>query len=292
MIRHALRAAQLDLPVLPLWAVVRRNGRVACACGRDCGKDIGKHPIGNLVPNGALDATTDQDLIRKWWTLWPDANIGTRMGRFMALDVDPRNGGDHTLVRLQNEHRPLPNTRRVKTGGGGWHIIFRRPDVELVGKLGPGIDIKTGNGYIVAPPSLHASGNRCQTIDAVPAVEAPVWLLELLRKKAPPEYINIAPRRVCSGGSTAYGMAVLDREVAIVRNTPAGCARNKQLNTSAFRVYQLVAGGEVDPADVEQPFIDACYTNGLVAHTSLLAVRKTLASARDGLKFPRARAQR
>jgi Bifunctional DNA primase/polymerase, N-terminal len=290
MIEHALKYARLRIPVIPIWTMVRRNGRIACACGRPCGRDAGKHPLGHLVSNGALDATTDPETIKRWWAKWPDANVGIRLGSFMALDIDPRNGGDRSLATLQNTHGVLPTTRRVKTGGGGWHIIYRRPDVELAGELGPGIDIKTGNGYIVAPPSLHTSGGRYQTIDDIPPAEAPAWLIDLLRKK-PPEYINIAPRRVCNGGSTPYGRAALEREVEIVRNTPPGGGRNKQLNTSAFCLYQLVGGGEVDEADVRQPFIDACYANGLVAHTSLRAVQKTIDSARDGLKFPRARAQ-
>jgi hypothetical protein len=197
MIEHALKYVRLGIPVIPLWTMVRRNGRLACACGRPCGRDAGKHPIGQLVPNGALDATIDPETIKRWWGLWPDANIGIRLDSFMVVDVDRRNAGDHTLVAIQNKHGVLPTTRRVKTGGG-LHFIYRRPDVELVGKLGPGIDIKTGNNYVVAPPSLHASGNRYQTIDDIPAVEAPGWLIELLRKKPAPEYINIAPRRVCS----------------------------------------------------------------------------------------------
>ena len=290
MIEHALKYARLGIPVFPIWTVVRRNGRVACACGRDCGRNIGKHPIGSLVPNGALDATTDPETIKRWFGLWPDANIGIRLDRRMVIDVDPRNGGDHTLVNLQNKYGVLPRTRRIKTGGSGWHFIYRRPAVELAGKLGPGVDIKTGNGYIVAPPSLHSSGNRYQTIDDIPAVEPPPWLVELLRKKPPPEYV--APRRVCSGGSTPYGMRALDREVETVRNTPPGGRRNDQLNVSGFRLFQLVAGGELDEADVAPALIDACHANGLVAHTSLRAVQKTIASARDGLKYPRARAQR
>jgi hypothetical protein len=107
MIRHALRYAQLGIPVFPVWSVVRRNGRIACACGRPCGEDnIGKHPIGHLVPNGALDATTDPKTIKRWWSLWPDANIGIRLTGLVVIDDDPRNGGDHTLVdlRISTDH--------------------------------------------------------------------------------------------------------------------------------------------------------------------------------------------
>ena len=37
------------------------------------------------------------------------------------LDVDPRNGGDARLEKLQEMHGPLPDTWKVATGGGGSH---------------------------------------------------------------------------------------------------------------------------------------------------------------------------
>ncbi len=48
--------------------------------------------------------------------------------------------------------------------------------------LADGIDIRGDNGYVVAPPSLHASGSRYQwTIPPdVPLAEPPPWLLEML----------------------------------------------------------------------------------------------------------------
>jgi Bifunctional DNA primase/polymerase, N-terminal len=287
MIEHALKYARLGIPAFPIWSVVQRSGRVACACGRDCGPNIGKHPIGSLVPNGALDATTDPETIKRWFGLWPDANIGVRLDNFMAADIDPRHGGDHTLVELQNKHGVLPRTRRIKTGSGGWHIIFRVPDgVEISNCNGkwPGIDIKTGNGYIVAPPSLHASGNRYQTIDDIPAVPAPGWLVDLLRKK--PEPI-VLPARPFSGQSSPYGLAALDGECRKLAQTIDG-NRNGQLNISSLCLHRLVAGGELDRNEVEQRLLQACQANGLLAEDGLAQCRKTIRSgARKGLQYPR-----
>jgi Bifunctional DNA primase/polymerase, N-terminal len=102
----------------------------------------------------------------------------------------------------------------VKTGGGGGHRIYRLPPgVEATNKnhKWPGTDIKTGNGYIVAPPSLHKSGNRYQIIDDIPPVEVPAWLLELVRKR--PEPIAL-PAKAFSGQSSRYGLAALDGECA------------------------------------------------------------------------------
>ena len=53
----------------------------------------------------------------------------------------------------------------VETGGGGRHFYFRLPDgAEGVGNstgvLGPGVDVRGEGGMVVAPPSVHESGER------------------------------------------------------------------------------------------------------------------------------------
>ena len=58
--------------------------------------------------HGCLDATTDADQIREWWTKIPDLNIGLACGEISgitALDIDPRSNG-HT-----ERQRRWPHTR-------------------------------------------------------------------------------------------------------------------------------------------------------------------------------------
>jgi Bifunctional DNA primase/polymerase, N-terminal len=75
---------------------------------------------------GYLDATTNAQTITSFWTRYPSANIGVSCigSGFVALDVDPRHGGDETLTELERRHGPLPHTVRQVTGGGGQHILF------------------------------------------------------------------------------------------------------------------------------------------------------------------------
>ena len=64
-----------------------------CSC-RDprCGQ-VGKHPLGSLVPHGLKDATTNRARMLAWWTHQPQANIGLATGhRFDVLDVDGPTG--------------------------------------------------------------------------------------------------------------------------------------------------------------------------------------------------------
>ena len=106
---------------------------------------------------GYLDATTDPEAIRSWWTRFPDANIGIACGAsgLVVLDIDPRNGGEDTLARLVARHGPLPATLEARTGGSsqpGRHLYFRG-DLRK-GVLGPGLDLQGAGAYVVAPPSV------------------------------------------------------------------------------------------------------------------------------------------
>lgn len=103
--------------------------------------------------------------VRYWLTRWPDANLGLVTGAIsglVVLDVDPAHGGTRSLHRLLAEHGPLPPTPEVLTGGGGRHLYFAHPaePVHNAAAIAPGLDIRGDGGYVVAPPSTHASGHR------------------------------------------------------------------------------------------------------------------------------------
>jgi hypothetical protein len=150
----ALEYARAGWAVFPVHSP--RSG--GCSCHQPCTK-IGKHP---RTKRGLNDATTDPAVIRRWWERWPDANVAIRTGavsKLAVLDVDPRHGGVDSLRALD----PLPETAVSETGGGGYHIAFAHPGGHVkttANALGPGLDIRADGGYIVAPPSLHASGKR------------------------------------------------------------------------------------------------------------------------------------
>jgi len=146
----ALAYAKRGVPVLPLhWP----NG-AACSCGDPACPSVGKHP---LTEHGKDDASTDAEIIKGWWARWPEANVGLRMGAGrVAVDIDPRNGGDESLYDLG----PLPETVTALTGGGGQHLLYKADGAVKARKgIRPGIDIIT-EGYIVGPPSRHVSGRR------------------------------------------------------------------------------------------------------------------------------------
>jgi hypothetical protein len=157
-------------------------------------------PVAGKVPRIAswpTQATREEATVRRWWRTWPTADIGIATGAgLLVLDIDPRHGGDGSLAELERAHGPLPETPRVLTGGGGVHLYFTvdQPIGNRAG-LALGIDLRGYGGYVVAPPSVHASGRRYvwelgASPDDVPLAPAPGWLLERIRADRP----NRTPR--------------------------------------------------------------------------------------------------
>ena len=191
MLVASLAYAAQGWAVLPLWwPIFAGDGSVRCACGRpDCASPA-KHPIGRLkgALHGVIDASRDPREIRRWWERYPQANIGIATGAISGmwvLDVDVKDRGDRTLVDVVRDHGPLGDTLHAFTGGGGDHYFFRygeRVPSSRV-RFGLGLDTRAAGGYVVAPPSMHASGERYAWPiggDDVDILDAPDWLLSLV----------------------------------------------------------------------------------------------------------------
>ena len=119
----AVYYAQKGWSVLPIHSP--RKG--ICSCGNRSCESASKHP---RTTHGVRNASTDPVIIKGWWESWPDANVGIVTGMnsgLIALDVDPRHGGDETLANLESHHGKLPTTVEALTGGGGRHLLFSIP---------------------------------------------------------------------------------------------------------------------------------------------------------------------
>ena len=118
-----------------------------------------KQPLGSLVPNGCLDATTDADTIRGWWTECPNANIGIATGSKSGLAVVDLDGSEGIA---SGNRLGLSSTICALTGNGK-QLFFSDADGKLknsVKKLAPGLDTRGKGGYVIAPPSLHPNGKK------------------------------------------------------------------------------------------------------------------------------------
>jgi hypothetical protein len=110
----------------------------------------------------------------------------------VAIDVDGVEGRA-SLADLERQGLTLPATLTVTTGrtDGGEHRYYLPPagvDVrnDQSGKIGPHIDVRGTGGFVVFPPSMHASGKQYRSIDpSVPVAVLPGWVVDRLTARRP-----------------------------------------------------------------------------------------------------------
>jgi hypothetical protein len=238
---------------------------------------------------GFYDATTNPATIRRWFGGAQEYNIAIRTGMVSGvwvLDVDDIAG----LEDLQDKYGLLPETRQSQSSRG-LHFWWRAtcPVQGSASPVAPDVDVKGEDGCITAPPSVHPDGSVYTWLNDAPLATAPDWLVKLTRKP-PPAPFRLPPR-THNGPPGAYGAAALEREIQELAAAPRGC-RNHALNKASFSLHQLVAGGELDGADVERELLAAANANGLISdpqdgpHKVLATIRS---GARAGLQNPRSR---
>jgi hypothetical protein len=303
----ALGYASRGIPVLPLHYPLPHHSdlqaltsdqqlpspvvRTSCSC-RDpgCGQPA-KHPLGSLVPHGVKDATTNRARVLAWWTRHPQANIGLATGhRFDVLDVDGP-AGERAIGQLAAAHGLASSGPLVRTGGGGWHFYLAPTGLGNVHPRGLAhVDWRGRGGYVVAPPSRHASGHPYQWLAGrdldTPPGPVPSVLLERLQPRqlqrpTGPDQLPTA----ADGSGERYARAALAEELARVAAAPVG-PRNRQLWESTRNLYNLVATGALDHREVHQGLLAAADRCGLLAEEPR-QTRRTLASGRQvGLAHP------
>lgn len=203
----------------------------------------------------------------------------------MVLDIDPRHGGDKTLRLLTEQLGEPPRTVHCLTGGGGAHLYYRAPEHgAIVSSLGPGVDVKL-RGYVVAPPSLHPSGERYESKTGqgpgeIEVANLPSIWLGLLAKQPTSGSATDSFHKATADGSSRYGMAALRRECEQLRACREG-NRNIQLNRTAFRVAQLAAGGELASEPARREVLLAALHVGLTEWEALRTLESGWSSGRS-----------
>lgn len=168
-------AAQ-KIRVFPVWGVMDGT----CACGKVECPDIGKHPIGPLVPNGVKDATTDVKTIRGWHRKHPEMNYGVAADGLAIIDCDSK----EAVRAFQSDYLP-PATFTVKTARG-FHFYYRGIMPSRNGAQSK-LDVKSGPGsYVVGPCSRHASGRIYTAWDDNPIADLPKNIADITERRDDP----------------------------------------------------------------------------------------------------------
>jgi bifunctional DNA primase/polymerase-like protein len=152
------------------------------------------------------------------------------------------------------------------------------------------VDWRGRGGYVVAPPSRHASGQAYQWVRGrdleTPLGEIPAALRARLERRWPQR--SVGPVELAAAGAAPgdrYAQAALAQELALVGTAPVG-QRNRQLWESTRNLYNLVATGTLDHRQVDQALLAAADRCGLLAEEPRQTYR-TLASGRQvGLAHP------
>lgn len=180
MVEHALHYARRGWPVFP------------CTPTK-------KSPY---TDHGFKDATTDEAVIRSWWSRWPAAMIGVPTGPVTGVwAIDPDRpkpdkpaDGFTAWINLARERGGVPHTHTHETASGGLHVLFawdpERPVSNSSGRLPDGIDVRGKGGYLIVPPSRTIDGKEyrvAEPLDYFNFSQAPDWLYELILPAPKPE---------------------------------------------------------------------------------------------------------
>jgi len=139
---------------------------------------------------------TEQEIER--WFFMTRNNIGVVTGavsRIVVVDCDD----DDALNWCQ---RSLAETCMLTRTGNGYHLFYRHPgcDVRNGAKLnGRNLDVRGDGGYVVAPPSVHASGRKYEKLgnwNIRPPLFDPAWLARPERKQPRVRQSHVHPNRI------------------------------------------------------------------------------------------------
>ena len=237
----------------------------------------GKKPV-IAGAGGGNSATDDEDTIGEWSDKYPSSNIGIRCGResgITVIDIDVKSdaGGGESLKRLARQGFKLPKTVTVETPSGGLHFYFKHnPAVpNSVGTetkgLAPGIDIRSQNGYVVAPPSQMAGGakytwKRQPLGTTFPAL--PEWVVKACQPKteAVVRTKPYTPRTAHEG---------FERELGKLRSAQKG-ARNVTLYNTAVYARMRAQEGLIEMGEARARIEDIGMTIGLDKSEALATI--------------------
>jgi hypothetical protein len=174
---------------------------------------------------------------------------------FDAIDLDGEEGVAALAAARPEGGATLDGPVALTGREGGRHLLIAPTGVGNKAGLLDHVDIRGLGGYIVAPPSFHASGRQYQWalgrgLDDVPILPPPDWVIELWRpspRSASPrsDRVNETGRRRIVAYSDTYGRRAFESAIANVVLAVEG-TRNDTLNAAAFSFGQLIAGGVLD----------------------------------------------
>jgi hypothetical protein len=221
-------------------------------------------------------ATSDPEVLRQWWSIWPDSLPAVPMGEpsdLWVLDCDVSGDGSPAGERSAAALGIVPaeHPHAIRTRRGGWHLPYRwRADLprNTSGRL-PGIDSRGEGGYVIA-------WNVERLVAAATDPNLPEPPETLVNALSPP-----LPEPPKANGhdhgtiSDRYVGAAVDAECRAVAGAPEG-QRNNRLNIASYNLGQLIGAGVLGRGEAERHLLAAALTAGLPHPEALATIRSGL----------------
>jgi hypothetical protein len=144
-----------------------------------------------LIKSNLADATTDPQQIRRWWAVWPGADVAWALPReilVLKLDGSGTSNGVGDFRQLAGIAADLVATPQSSTPvGGGRHLFFAAGERHYGNWVRPipgkAIETRAEGGYVVLP----SPGNGRQWLKSLTIARAPVpdWVPTV--KREPPD---------------------------------------------------------------------------------------------------------
>lgn len=252
---------------------------------------------------GAQSVRPDVETIRKWWTKYPNHNIGLVCGSVsgvVVVDCD----GQAAIDAYEERFTHLLNTFTVNTGSGhGRHFYYRTnrtiKSTRYLGTHG-NCEIQAEGKYVVAAPSVHPSGGSYEAMATLSSMmqanleDVIEWIGVLTAKKnsaAAGRSVPLNPPRVAVSCSEAYWKSALRGELDKVYASPEG-GQNDALYKAALKIGSMVAGRFLNLNQAQADLMGTARACGYVTRdgeraawsTIMSGLNTGLRSARDAKK--------
>lgn len=168
-----------------------KDGACTCSNRKEC-QSPGKHPVKKHWKDNPIQSLNEINplMIDREY-----ANLGVVTGNgLVVVDIDPKNGGIESFKMIEHLFNP---TFTVVTGSGGYHFYYYLPSdynkaVSNRVNVLNGIDVRGDGGFVVAPGSLHKSGNLYEIADdSLSAIQViGTELLDLITKEKSYEHAS------------------------------------------------------------------------------------------------------
>lgn len=136
------------------------------------------------LKGGFKSCTTDINLIKQWWTRYPEACIGVSCGHsdLTVIDIDVRNGkkGFDSFMSMNVSDE---GALHAVTASGGLHVVYKG-SINSHANVKAGVDVRSIGAYFIVPPSyIYENGEKKNYITADDWNREPIAIPANLQEK-------------------------------------------------------------------------------------------------------------